>query len=249
MAGQPPIRTIIEIGTNVGNQTLEMLSYWPQANIWSYEPVEPYRTHAHNRLLAFSNVQVIKQAVTALHLYKDDLGEIVQDNPDLQIHFAVAGAGCEGGSRIQPAGKDFDPTYYRLENDPVSPISLDEACKDFAQIDYMKTDCEGSESSFLGCASEDTMNKIRFIGGEYHELPRFWNVVKNKLFKTHLVSLVGDANLGSFFAERRSDKETLLVKTPLLPVVHQHLQIAEPIWWNVFDAQYIPADQRWYHGI
>ena len=80
------------------------------------------------------------------------------------------------------------------------------------EVDFLKSDCEGAECSFLGCASTDTLNRIRFMAGEYHDLRRFWPVAL-KLMKTHYVNLIGDAVLGAFFCERHTRGKSLLRKT------------------------------------
>ena len=86
----------------------------------------------------------------------------------------------------------------------MTPITLDEiiAQEDLAAIDILKLDCEGCEHSVLGTAEPDVLKRIRFIVGEYHGFERFTAVMRGKLFATHKVNLVGDPELGCFFAER-----------------------------------------------
>ncbi len=78
------------------------------------------------------------------------------------------------------------------------------------EIDFVKIDREGREHTALGCASLDTLRKIRFIGGEYHGIGRFFAIMQGKLFLTHHVNLIGGGGLGSFFAEREGEARTIL---------------------------------------
>ncbi len=60
-------------------------------------------------------------------------------------------------------------------------------------------------------AEVETLKRIRFIVGEHHGLGRFYAVMQKKLFLTHKVNLVGQRDLGSFFAERLDgEKEWIL---------------------------------------
>ena len=79
-----------------------------------------------------------------------------------------------------------------------------------SEIDLIKFDCEGCETSAIGCASEATLRKIRFVVGEYHCLKRFYPVVDRVLASTHHVNLRGDPSLGAFFAERKGPGPTIL---------------------------------------
>ena len=89
------------------------------------------------------------------------------------------------------------------------------------------------------------MKALRFMSGEYHSFAEFYPLLERKLFHTHYVNLVGDAGMGSFFAERRVP--TILIPQRARPRVRSWLS-AEPSEWNTFRKQYIPAGQLADHG-
>ena len=150
--------------------------------------------------------------MTAQHRFRDDLGdERRSEDIDLVILKGLpdGGPGWVGGSMVFPLDEqrvaDPDDHYGYLRIDQaVTPITLDEimAQEDLAAIDILKLDCEGCEHSVLGTAEADVLKRIRFIVGEYHGFKRFTAVMHGKLFATHKVNLVGDQELGCFFAER-----------------------------------------------
>jgi hypothetical protein len=121
-----------------------------------------------------------------------------------------SGPGWQGGSLI---GSDDHallapgisaPGYQKISQ-PVVPTTLAEifAENGIGEIDLLKMDCEGCESSVLGCAEPDLLRRVRFMTGEYHALARFYPVMRHRLFPTHKVCLTGNMTLGSFLAERR----------------------------------------------
>ena len=254
-SGQPPIRHIIEIGANYGHQTAEMLSHWPEANLLGFEPTPDCLKSVQERFKAHPNVEILPFAVTAEHIYSDDLGQQIHatEKPlSLYLCQPAFGGGWEGSHRVRLPDYEAPKTFNKSEI-PVQPITLDGvvemALKKFntAEIDYIKTDCEGSECSFLGCASEETLKKIRFISGEYHDIERFYKATET-LRQTHYVNLIGGGYLGCFFAERKTDQESLLCKEPLPPKHYQHLAKIK-LTWNVFDSRHINKREHNSHGI
>lgn len=141
------------------------------------------------------------------------------------------------------------PAYELLSQD-LWPLTLEEVMKarGWGKLDILKLDCEGSENSILGCSR--VLNDIRFIVGEYHGLERFYRVMKEKLFQTHKVNLVGDADLGAFFAERRDgDRDGILKcnKDGMLKI--RSWLSAEPLDWHLFDEQHVAPNERRVHGL
>ena len=252
------VETIVEIGANIGEVTLLMHAYFPAAKIVAFEAVKEYCDIAATRTRKIPNVAVHNKAVTAQHRFRDDLGdERRSEDIDLFILKGLpdGGPGWVGGSMVVPLDEqrvaDPDDHYGYLRIDQaVTPITLDEimAQEDLAAIDILKLDCEGCEHSVLGTAEADVLKHIRFIVGEYHGFDRFAAVKRGKLFATHKVNLVGDQELGCFFAEHRDEGGD--------GVLHDH-RVAVPVpWldntpieWNAFNERYVLAHEPYCHGL
>jgi len=80
-----------------------------------------------------------------------------------------AGPAWRGGSLIGPVDHELlaatlsAPGYQRAAQ-PVAPITLDEILGEngLNEVDLLKLDCEGCESSVLGCADPDLLRRIPF---------------------------------------------------------------------------------------
>jgi hypothetical protein len=194
------INVIIDIGANVGKTLLLLHHYFPRTRIIGFEPVLEYFEIATQRTQAVERIKLHNMAVTAQHLFFDDLGE--QPRPcrmNLRIPKALpeSGLGWRGGSWVGPedhellaSGVQSIPGYQR-SSQLFAPITLAEILAQNAidEIDLLKIDCEGCENSLLGCADVDSLRRIRFMTGEYHGLTRFYEVMQKRLLLTHKVSL------------------------------------------------------------
>ena len=210
--GAQPIRHIVDIGANIGDTLLLLHRYFPQARIIGFEPVEEYFAVAAGRTAAIDRIEVHNRAVTADHLFYDDLGTRKRPRPiELALVKALpeSGVGWRGGSLVGPADHALltgaEVAGYRRAEQPITPITLAEMLEQWglAEIDLLKLDCEGCESSVLGSADIDVLRRVRFMTGEYHQLGRFYPAIRHRLFRTHKICLAGDEKLGAFFAERR----------------------------------------------
>jgi FkbM family methyltransferase len=237
---QPPIRAVLEFGTNVGEVTAMILEYFPEAIIHSYEVVPKYYQRAAKLFAGNPRVTIFNQAIWGGP--EKSLVAYVPTGP-------AAGPGWGGGTRVRARGGKR-PMHYK-PMDVAEVVTLDDAVRTLQnatgreQIDYAKWDCEGSEVPALEWAAEATMKALRFMSGEYHSFAEFYPLLERKLFHTHYVNLVGDAGMGSFFAERRVP--TILIPQRARPRVRSWLS-AEPSEWNTFRKQYIPAGQLADHG-
>jgi hypothetical protein len=260
IAGSPAkdVETIVEIGANIGEVTLLMHVYFPAAKIVAFEAVKEYCDIAAARTRKIQNVAVHNKAVTAQHRFRDDLGaERRGADVDLVILKGLpdGGPGWVGGSMVFPSDErrvaDPDDHYGYLKIDQaVTPITLAEimAQEALAAIDILKLDCEGCEHSVLGTAEADVLERIRFIVGEYHGFDRFTAVMRNKLFATHKVNLVGDQELGCFFAERRDERGDGVLHDHTAPVTVPWLGHA-PIDLHAFNERYVAPHERFCHGL
>jgi FkbM family methyltransferase len=256
--GAPPVRLCIDVGVNVGDVTRMMREYFPDAWIFGYEPVPEYFEAAQENLKDLSHVRLFRRAVTAQHRFRDDLGRRRMREPaPLRILKATpeGGPGWTGGSRIVSAGTELSHGYEAHAGE-VQPITLDDLVADVLkkrkapEIDILKMDCEGCEHSSLGAATLATLRRIRYIAGEYHGIARFYSVMAGKLFKTHKVNLIGDKDLGAFFAERLDgtadgilcfNKEGMLQPRPWL--------CEESIDWHLFNEEYVLPEDRYWHAL
>jgi FkbM family methyltransferase len=252
------IEVIVEVGANVGDVTLLMHDFFPNARIIAFEPVKEYFDVAIARFSNFANVTAYNKAVTAQHRFLDDFGKQRRGKRAHLVLFKAlpeAGPGWVGGSLVLP---DDDPRVvgateligYEKIDQAVAPVTLAEVMKEerLSEIDILKLDCEGCELSVLGTASRSVLRRVRFIVGEYHGIARFAEVMRNNLFFTHKVNLVGEKDLGCFFAERldeqndgilRYDKSGMLVPRPWLSDA--------PIEWHLFNERYVlPQDRHWH---
>jgi FkbM family methyltransferase len=254
------IKVIVEAGANVGDITLMMHHYFPAARIIAFEPVKEYFDVAAARTRGIVNIAVHNKAVTAQDRFFDHLGKrrrrkraglvILKGLPE-------SGPGWEGGSMVLPDddervfGAAACTGYAKLAQD-VTAVTLDEivAQGQLSEIDILKLDCEGCEHFVLGTASRRLLQRIRFIVGEYHGIARFFEVMRERLFLTHKINLVGDRDLGCFFAERvdgtndgilRYDKSGMLVPRPWLSDT--------PIEWHLFDERHVASAERFWHGL
>jgi hypothetical protein len=260
IAGSPAkdVETIIEIGANIGEVTLLMHAYFPAARIIAFEAVKEYCDIAAARTRKIQNVAVHNKAVTAQHRFLDDLGEQRRgEDIDLVILKGLpeGGPGWVGGSMVFARDErrvaDPDDHYGYLKIDQaVTPITVAEimAQEELAAIDILKLDCEGCEHSVLGTADPDVLKRIRFIVGEYHGFDRFTAVMRNKLFQTHKVNLVGDQEFGCFFAECRDERSDGILhdrRGRMLVPWPSHT----PTEWHAFNERYVLPHERYCHGL
>jgi len=74
-SGTEPIRVIVDIGANICDTLLALRRYFPHARIIGFEPVQEYFDVARRRVAAVPQIELHNRAVTAQHLFFDDLGE------------------------------------------------------------------------------------------------------------------------------------------------------------------------------
>jgi FkbM family methyltransferase len=255
--GSSPIKTVVDVGANVGDITLLFREVFPEARIFGFEAVEEYYRVAAQRTERLEGIKLFNQAMTAQHRFADDLGE--QPHPDCAVlailkGLPAAGPGWSGGSLVvqaEQAGR-LETPGYTVSDQTVSAVTLAEFMRreGLEEIDILKMDCEGCEHSVLGCADTDTLRRVRFITGEYHGISRFNRVMRQRLFQTHKVNLVGDRDLGCFFAERLNDSEDGILlhdKSGMRQL--RHWLSDEPMDWHLFNPMFVLHSDRVWHGI
>lgn len=256
-----PISRIVEIGVNVGNVTLMMHDYFREAQVVGFEAVREYWEVAHAKTKHLSRIKLHHRAVTYQHVYSDDLGKCARCvKAQLRILKGLpsAGPGWIGGSFVVPSDHELInqagdlPGFQLLDTLATEPITLEEiiASTGFEEIDLLKMDCEGCENSVLGCAPSETLRCIRFIVGEYHDIQRFYRVVRGHLYGTHKVNLVGDRRLGAFFAERLDGTSDGILRFNKVGMYIPRPQLCEEtIDWHIFNEEYVLPGERYWHGL
>ena len=259
--GANPVRLCLDVGANVGDISILLTSYFPAARVHAFEGVREYFEIARSRTAHLPTITLHHRAITSEHRYRDDLGTVPRPAAvPLRVLKAVAqaGPGWLGGSVIIPQDVTPERAPYGYVHYPVGarPATFDQIVnavlrlEKAREIDIVKMDCEGCEHSCLGCASPETLRRIRFIAGEYHGIERFFRVMQGRLFSTHRVSLIGDRDLGAFFAERidsyadgilRVNKDGMLQLRPWLASI--------PMDWHLFNERYVEPAERIWHGM
>jgi FkbM family methyltransferase len=169
-------RIIVDIGAHIGSFTALAAKYFPEADIYSFEPLKQ-----HYRVLVRNSPK----------------GRCYPQN------LAVLGFyGSEEGHDIYP-GNEFERAYRarQLSN----AISIKQLFKKFRlpRIDFLKIDCEQSEVNiFRELDDIDRLKDIDVISGEWH-FDTAKSELKSIVGKTHDVSIVDDGMWNHFFATRR----------------------------------------------
>lgn len=256
-SGARDIETIIDIGANVGDVTLMMHDYFPAARIIAFEAVTEYCDQAVARTRGIPNITVYNKAVTGQHRFADDYGtKRRRKRAGLAILKGLpeAGPGWTGGSMVVAEDDERAggiPGFQKIAQ-PVDAITLAEVMKQerLTEIDILKLDCEGCEHSVLGTAEPDLLKRIRYIVGEYHGIARFSGVMQNKLFQTHKVNLIGEKDLGCFFAERLDGESDGILRFDKSGMLQPRPWLAEtPIEWHLFDDSHVLPEDRYWHAL
>lgn len=144
------VRTVLDIGANVGVTALYFSRIFPNAAIYAFEPAPDnfalLRQNVANceRIRAFNFALGASDATLALY---------ASDNP---VNF--------GGYSLHPAGSDTS----KKVSIPVRsvPAVLKELSLD--RIDILKIDTEGAEWDILTAFPEDILRNVKYIAGELH---------------------------------------------------------------------------------
>jgi len=140
----PENPTVIDIGANIGLFSVAMVDGVPGARCFAYEP------HPGNFVYLERNAEAAQQ------IFPHPMAVAAPDSPDiLTLHFDAEEFGTRNHESVE-----------------VPATSLDAIVEHHAigRIDLLKLDCEGAEYDILYGASSDTVDRIRQIVMETHDL-------------------------------------------------------------------------------
>jgi len=143
------IRTIIDIGGNIGTFSIAASRQYPKAKIVTYEPASStYKLLVDNvGLNKIFNIKVKKEAVGKK-----------QGESKFYVHPA------SGLSSLYPGRKEM-----KSERVPVTTLKEIIKANKIDRIDILKMDCEGSEYDIILNCQPQVLSKIRSMFVEYHD--------------------------------------------------------------------------------
>lgn len=148
-----PIKTIIDIGANVGYFSLSMLSLYPESSVFAYEPIpvnfnqlSKYKSENPNLNFNVTNAAVTKLGIESISLNYDD------------------------SDTFTTSASIFDDNKQKNQL-IVKATSLDKILDDnqLETIDLLKLDCEGSEYDILYNCTDEIIDRISMMAIETHQ--------------------------------------------------------------------------------
>lgn len=179
------VRTIVDVGANVGAATLWFARQSPEATIVSVEPDAAVRS-------------VLGRNVKANRL---------EDRVTIVAAAVAERSGTVELGRIGPSVARTVHDVRRGGTEVVRALSLEELleqCK-LTEVDVLKLDCEGAEFDVLLTSDPSTLRRSRFMVGEYHAARRtdLNNLVDCLEAAGFATSTSGGNPIGLFHAARR----------------------------------------------
>ena len=148
----PEDATVIDIGANIGDFTMQVARRCPRGRIFAVEPVS-------------AHVQMIEAQIALNHL------------SHVQTVRAAVGATCQM-TRVTAAGTASRVSEREDSAEVVEMITLERLMEDYSidTLDLLKLDCEGAEWDILP-AAERVLPRVRQICMEFH-CERGWTAAK-----------------------------------------------------------------------
>lgn len=145
------VKTVVDIGSNVGASVLYWKSIYADANIHCFEPIPSNFEMLKRNCARLSNVSAYNQA----------LGE--QDGEITFIH--SPGAANEGGWSVFQRGATGSEEKVVI---PIFNSGSRLAELGVTQIDVLKVDTEGAEKMILHGLGSELLSRTNYICGELH---------------------------------------------------------------------------------
>lgn len=193
----PPKPCIIEVGAYVGNHTMKFINYFPDAAIFSFEPVSKIYELLKNNVKIHENIHTYNLAVSN---YNGSSPLYIAKNPKKPHKISPASSLLQAQNRL-----NFSPIIYD-KTIMVETITLDSWYKStFAKapadgvatpnntlhisIDLLWIDAQGHEYAILEGA-QDILKKITYIHTEVH----FNQAYKDQKDYTEVISFLEQHN-------------------------------------------------------
>jgi len=144
------VRTVLDIGANVGVTALYFSQIFPQARIYAFEPAPDNFAVLQKNV---ANCSRIRACNFALGAEDATLELFASDNP---VNF--------GGYSLHPAGSDTS----KKRSIPVRKVASVLAELALAEVDVIKVDTEGAEWDILTAFPESVLRSAKYITGELH---------------------------------------------------------------------------------
>jgi FkbM family methyltransferase len=148
----PPdgVKTVLDIGANVGATALYFSQIFPNARIYAFEPAPDNFAVLQRNVANCARIQAFNFALGAQDA---SLELFASDNP---INF--------GGYSLHPAGSDTS----RKIRIPVRNVAAVLAELSLEKIDVVKVDTDGAEWDILTAFPEAVLQTAKYITGELH---------------------------------------------------------------------------------
>jgi FkbM family methyltransferase len=146
------LRTIIDVGANVGAATLWFAQRAPQSRIVAVEPASSVTPLLARNIRANGlggRVRLIGAALA------EHSGSVDIHQTGSSVFGTVGPVGCDDGERVRALTLEELLDRYELR-----------------EVDVLKLDCEGAEFGILLRSDEQTLRRNRVIVGEYHSPSR-----------------------------------------------------------------------------
>ncbi len=144
-------RVIFDAGANIGIATVYFASVYPQAKIYSFEPLPENLAMLRHNVAAFGDQVTV--VPTGLSCEAGTFTYHMSDNPDSFGGGTFRGVGC-------------DP--HRAVELPVQKTSAVMAALGVEQVDVFKIDTEGSELPILEATPQAVRGRVQAYIGELH---------------------------------------------------------------------------------
>lgn len=182
------IRTVIDVGANIGAAALAIRCVAPQAHIICLE-ADPHHFDVLKRNAALDQgVECLMKAGARPGVEKITFISTLPPGSSSEVH-------ATGDSHV---GSDGDPRGTVVEATSVDDI-MDQ--KGWSHLDLLKLDCEGSEHEILPTLNPST---VSWVVGEWHGRDRFFGPTIQGWKETHELKIIRDGGeVGTFWLRPR----------------------------------------------